>query len=118
MPSRSMVKRRGAGGGDDPDDAFGLQRLQLGGGDGPLISGTTSMGFHARSAQGLRVAHGDGVRVVRHLLAGVLPEVSTAMVSDTQALQGDEHFAQLAAAEQHDAGGRRAEGRSQSGHGC
>uniref|UniRef100_UPI00311F758F hypothetical protein n=1 Tax=Thauera sp. SDU_THAU2 TaxID=3136633 RepID=UPI00311F758F len=58
-----------------------------------------------------RVAHGDGARMVRHLLAGCVVVAVDGDGFHAQALQRDDHFlAEFAAAQQHDAGGRGGQG--------
>ena len=98
---------RGAGGRDDAHDALGLQPLQLGRGDG------LDLGHHQVGPLGLdqraqlrRIAHRDRAGVVRDLLAGRVVVAVDRDRLDAEALQRDQHFlAELAAAEQHDAGG-------------
>jgi hypothetical protein len=72
------------------------------------ISGTTRSGRFSldQPAQRGRVAHGDGVRVVRHLLPRRVGVAVHGNRLHTQALQCNQHLlSQFAAAQQHDAGG-------------
>ena len=65
-----------------------------------------------------RVAHGDGARVVRHLLAGGVVVTIDRKGFHAQALQRNQHFlAQLARPQQHDFGGMGRQGGSKGGHG-
>jgi hypothetical protein len=109
----------GAGRGNDAHHARVFQLLEHGRGDG------LDLGHHQRGLLGLdqrlelrRVAHGDGARVVRHLLAG---RVLVAVDRDglhAQALQGDQHLlAEFTGAEQHHAGGGGGKGGAEGGHG-
>ncbi len=110
---------RGAGGGDHAHHAGGFEHFEHGRGDG-LDLGHHQVGlfrFDQRPQLG-RVAHGDGARVVRHLLAGGVVVAVHRDGFHAQALQRDQHLlAQLAGAEQHDFGGRGGERGSEGGHG-
>ena len=109
---------RGARRGDDGDHARGFQLFQHGGGNG-FDLGHNQIGLLGFD-QGLelrRIAHGDGARMVGHLLAGGMVIAVDRNGLHAQALQGDQHFlAQLAAAQQHDFGGVGGEGGSEGGH--
>ncbi|MNT12200.1 hypothetical protein D3C72_1471200 [compost metagenome] len=108
----------GAGRGNHAHHARVFQLLQHGRGDG------LDLGHHQRGLLGLDerlelvgVAHGDGARVVRHLLAGGVLVAVDGDGLDAQALQGDQHLlAELAGAEQHHAGGGRGQGGAEGGH--
>jgi hypothetical protein len=110
---------RGPGGGNHAHHAGGLQHFEHGRGDG-LDLGHDQVGFVGldQRAQQRGVAHGDGARVVRHLLAGGVVVAIHRDGFHAQALQGDQDFlAQLAGAEQHDFGGREGKRGAEGGHG-
>ena len=96
-----------ARGGDHPHDTSGFEFFEHGRGNGLDLGHHEhrSLGFNQR-LQLLRVAHRDGARVVRHLVAWRVLVAVDRDGLDAQALQRDQHlFAELAAAEQHDFGG-------------
>ena len=110
---------RGTGRGDDAHHTCGLQLLQHGGGNGFDLGHhqVRALGFDQRLELG-RVAHGDGARVVGHLLAGGVVVAVYRNGFHAQALQCDQHLlAQLPRAEQHDFGGVGRQGGSEGGHG-
>ena len=83
------------------------------------ISGTTRCGrscsISRRSAR--RVGHRDDVRAVRDLMAGRVRVAVDGDGLDAESLQRDDHFlAELAAAEQHHAGGGRGERGAEGNH--
>ena len=104
---------RGARGGDHAHHALGLELLQHRAWRWPRSRARPGRGFSASisALQLRRVAHRDGARVVRHLLAGRVLVAVDGDGLDAQALQRDQHFlAELAGAQQHHAGGGRAKG--------
>ena len=109
----------GAGGGDDAHHTSSLQLFEHRGGNGFDLGHhqVRALGFDQRLELG-RVAHGDGARVVGHLLAGGVVVAVYRNGFHAQALQRDQHFlAQLPRAEQHDFGGVGRQGGSEGGHG-
>ncbi len=109
----------GAGGGDHAHGAGGFQGFQHGRGDGLDLGHDQVRLFRLdQRLELVRVAHGDGARVVGYLLAGCILIAVDGDGFHTQALQCNQHFlAQLAGAEQHHFGGRGGERRSEGGHG-
>jgi len=98
---------RGAGRGNAGDDACGLQLFQHGRGNG-LYLGHDQIGLDLfdQRLELSRIAHGDGARMMGHLLARRVFIAVHGNGFHAQALQGNQHFlAQLAAAQQHDFGG-------------
>ena len=110
---------RGARGRDHAHHAGVFQLLQHRRGDG------LDLGHHQMRLLGLdqrlelrRVAHRDGARMVRHLLAGRVLVAVDRDGLDAQALQRDQHLlAEFAGAEQHHAGGGGGKGGSEGRHG-
>ncbi len=97
----------------------GLELDQRRGGDGLDLGDDDvgPLGLH-QCPQLVGVAHGDGAGVVGDLVAGrvVVPVDGDGLHAEP--LQRDEHLlGQLAAAQQHHAGGRRGQGRAQGDHG-
>ena len=86
-------------------------------GVGAVSAVVLALGFD-QAFELFRVAHGDGARVVRHLLArGVVVAVDRNGFNP-QALQRDQHLlAQLSRAQQHDFGGLRGQRGSKGRHG-
>jgi len=109
---------RGAGRGDHGDHTGCFQLFEHGRGNG-LDLGHDQVGLLGLD-QGLelgRIAHGDGARVVGHLLAGRVLVAVHGNGFHAQALQRDQHFlAEFAAAQQHDFGGMGGVRGSKGGH--
>ena len=109
---------RGACGGDAGDNACGFQPLQHRRGN------RFNLGHHQIRLDVLNqrlelggVAHGDGARVVRHLLARRVVIAIHRNRFHAQALQrNQDFFAQFAAAQQHDFGGMGRQRGSKGGH--
>ncbi len=105
---------RGAGGRDHADRAGRLERLEHRRGD------RLDLGHHQVGPLGLDqrlqpfgVAHGDGARVMRDLLARRVLVAVDRDGFDAEPLQGDQHFlAELSGAEQHHFGGTGGQRRS------
>ena len=98
---------RRARGRHDAHDTGGFQLFEHAGCDGLYLGHDEirPLGLDQR-LELRRIAHRDGARVVRHLVAGRGVVAVDGDRLDPQALQRDQHFlAELAAAEQHDAGG-------------
>ncbi|OOL30471.1 hypothetical protein GQ85_19695 [Rhodococcus rhodochrous] len=93
----------------DDRERVGGDRLDLG------HDQVGSFGLDERE-QGLRVAHVDGVRAVRHLVPGRVRVPVHRDHLDTEPLQRDDHLlAELTGAEQHDAQGAGSERGADSG---